>query len=738
MKALKYVGITLLVLLAVVAGVVGFIVATFDAERIKSELSRAVMESKQRRLAITGPLELSLWPNVGVRIGGLTLSERGNAKEFAALESARVSVAVMPLLGKQLVVDTVELAGLRARLVRHKDGSFNFDDLLSKDEKKSETIRFDVTGLKVSGAQVSWTDEVTGRKTEVSDLNLTTGRLANAASGPLALTLKAREDKPRTDAAIDLRGEYRYDLDRREFALGRFEAAVKGEAAGVKGLDLVVSAGALAANPAAKSLQIDALKVAAKGRQGADAFDLALEAPRLALAPEKAGGDTVTLTARISGTGRNVVARLGMAQVEGTAKAVRIGRISLDVDAQIDEASVKGRLESPLAADPSAMTLALDKFAGEFDLAHPRMPMKQVRLPVAGNLRADLAKQSAAGQVSTRFDESTIALRFDVARFAPLALGFDLDVDRLNVDKYLPPARAEEKKPGGEAKIDLGALKHLDLHGTVKIGALQVANVKAANLRLEVKAAGGKLDVAPLTANLYDGTLSGAVALQAQGNAVALRQNLAGIRINPLMKDALNRDLLEGRGNVVLDVTTRGETASAMKKALAGTASLSLKDGAIKGINLAQAFRDAKAKISGRQDAVQGAKAADKTDFSELTGSFRIANGVARNDDLAAKSPFLRLAGSGDIDIGNNAMNYLARASIVNTSGGQGGKDLEHLKGMTVPVRVTGPFENLSYKLEFGSLLGEAAKAKVEEKKQEVQQKAKEQVQDKLKGLFRK
>ncbi|MBL8491342.1 MAG: AsmA family protein [Rhodocyclaceae bacterium] len=737
MKTLKFLGYGVAGLLVLALAAAGIVAATFDADRIKAELARAVLDSKQRKLAIAGPLELSFWPNVGVRIGRLSLSEHGSDQEFAALESARVSVAVMPLLSKQVVVDTIEIVGLKAALVRHKDGRFNVDDLLSKDEKKSEMVRFDVTGLHVAGAQLSWKDEASGQTATVSDLNLSTGHLANAATGPLALALKLKGDKPRTDAAIEVRGEYRYDLDRQDFAVGRLDASVKGEAAGIRGLDLAISASTLGAKPAAKTLQVEGLKLAAKGKEGNDAFDAALEAPRLTITPEKAGGDAVTLSARLSGSGREISARLGLAQVEGSAKAVRIGKLTLDLDAKAAEATVKGRLESPVAADPVAMTVALERFGGEFDVAHPRMPMKQLKLPISGSLRADLQKQTAAGQVSTRFDESKIDARFDVAKFAPLALGLELDIDRLNMDNYLTPGKSGEKKAGDD-RIDLGALKTLNLHGTVKIGALQVANVKAANLRLEIKAAGGRLDVAPMSANLYDGSLSGAVSVNADGNAVALRQNLAGISINPLMKDAVDKDLIEGRGNVALDVTTRGDTVGAMKKALGGTASVVLKDGAIKGINLAQSFREAKARISGRQDAVQQAKQTDKTDFSELTGSFRIANGIARNEDLAAKSPFLRLAGNGDIDIGNGAMNYLAKATVVNTSGGQGARDLEHLKGLTIPVRVTGPFDKLSYKLEFGGLLQEAAKAKVEEKKQEVQQKAKEQVQDKLKGLFRK
>ena len=107
-----------------------------------------------------------------------------------------------------------------------------------------------------------------------------------------------------------------------------------------------------------------------------------------------------------------------------------------------------------------------------------------------------------------------------------------------------------------------------------------------------------------------------------------------------------------------------------------------------------------------------------------------IRNGVAHNDDLSAKAPFLRLGGAGDIDIGAGNLNYLAKAAVVNTSGGQGGKDLESLAGLTIPVRLSGPFDAVKYRIEFGSIATDAVKQKVEEK-------LKDGVQDKLKSLFK-
>jgi AsmA protein len=124
--------------------------------------------------------------------------------------------------------------------------------------------------------------------------------------------------------------------------------------------------------------------------------------------------------------------------------------------------------------------------------------------------------------------------------------------------------------------------------------------------------------------------------------------------------------------------------------------------------------------------------------------------GVAHNDDLSMKSPLLRLAGNGDINIGNDSINYLAKATLAKTLEGQGGKDA--VAGLTVPVRVRGPFTNLKYTLDFAAMVSEEtkqkvnaakeavkekAKEKVEQKKEEIKTQIQDQIKNKLKGLFR-
>jgi AsmA protein len=149
---------------------------------------------------------------------------------------------------------------------------------------------------------------------------------------------------------------------------------------------------------------------------------------------------------------------------------------------------------------------------------------------------------------------------------------------------------------------------------------------------------------------------------------------------------------------------------------LKGSAALQVRDGAVKGINLAKSLRQARAAISMKQDTSQKASQTEKTDFSELSATFQIADGVARNRDLDMKSPFLRLGGEGAIDVGRGRIDYLARATVTTTAKGQDAGDLAALKGVTVPVRLSGPFESLDWKIQWSAVAAGVVTKQIENK----------------------
>ncbi|RZA27476.1 MAG: AsmA family protein [Proteobacteria bacterium] len=277
-----------------------------------------------------------------------------------------------------------------------------------------------------------------------------------------------------------------------------------------------------------------------------------------------------------------------------------------------------------------------------------------------------------------KLDDSSFDATLGLVGYAPAAYTFDIDVDKLDADRYrarTPVGAAQGKaRPADqpEKPIDLSALRLLQASGNLRVGSLKAENIRLFNLRMSMKAGGGQLDINPLSVSLYGGTMTGAAGVVAATPAkFPVRQSLSGINLGPLLNDAIGKDPVEARGAVMLDVTTEGGLVAQLKKNLNGKVEVALRDGAVKGFNIGQIIRTARSRIGelrGTVPAQSGTgSAAEKSDFSELTGSFNIVRGIARNQDLRAKSPLLRVEGAGNIDIGEDRLDYLVKTTIVST-----------------------------------------------------------------------
>ncbi|MBK8909217.1 MAG: AsmA family protein [Rhodospirillales bacterium] len=413
MRAVKITAFVLGGLVALLAAVAAFILATFDANKWKGEIAQLVKEKKERSLKIEGDLSLSLFPAIGV-----SGKRRCRAQERTGVrrgDNARISLQLLPLLSKQVVVDTVTLDGVKARVVRFKDGRLNIDDLLSKDEKEPPA-RFDIAGVKFANGELAWRDEKAGQDLILSSLNLETGRLANAASDKFDLSATLVGTQPNLAVALKAAGEYRYDLDR----IRRRESDVRltGDLADMKSLDITLAAAAMQL-AGANEIVVEQLLLTAKGKAAGDAFEARLDAPRLALTAEKASGATVNASIKLAGAQRAIDAKIALSGVEGKSQSLQAGKFVLDLDARQGETTVKGSLASTLSANLENQTVELPAFTGELNLANPQMPMKSVRLPLTGGVRADIDGQTAALHANTLFDESKIAAKLNLTRLAP-------------------------------------------------------------------------------------------------------------------------------------------------------------------------------------------------------------------------------------------------------------------------------------------------------------------------------
>ncbi len=738
MKALKVVLYVVGALVLLVAAAVLAATLLFDPNAFKPRIERLVKDATQRTLKLEGELGLAFFPSLGVSLGKATLSERASEATFASLESGRVSVALLPLFRGEAVVDEVRIAGVKASIVRRKDGRSNIDDLLEPGVAKPEPkaappssgpagppLKLDISGVRLERASLSYRDEGTGQELVLDGLDLRTGRIVNDVPGSLRVSTAIRGKNPALNVKIDLSADYRFNLAQKTFALSKLDARASGDAAGVSGLALTAK-GALSAQPEAGRFGATDLLATAQGTFGEDAFEARISAPKLAIEADKASGADVTADLKLTGKQRSGQAKLKLAGVQGSAEAVSIVSLALEFDAQAGDASAKGSLTTPVRANLAKRIYELPKLAATITASSPALPQKTVTIPLTGSARADLGKESVAAEIAAKLDDTSLKAKLGLTQFAAPHYAFDLDIDRLNVDRYFPPKPAAESKPSAskpvpeaDTPVDLSALKGLRANGSLAIGEIIVQRVKLSSVKAQIRLADGRLEVSPHSAGLYGGTVSGSIAANAEGNRIVVKETLQNVAAGPLIKDLLERDLIEGRGDIALDVAAAGASVNAMKRSLSGSARIAFKDGAVKGINLAESFRKAKAALGSKSAQQQLADRTQKTDFSELSASFTIRNGVAHNDDLTAKSPFLRLGGSGDIDIGNSTLNYTARASVVTSARGQGGSDLAHVAGLTVPVKLTGPFDAIKFDIDYGSGLRDKAKSKIEERLKE-------------------
>ena len=745
-KVLKYglSGVGAVVGIAVAGA--AYLAATFDPNDYKEQIIMVVKESKQRDLRLDGNITLSFFPNIGANVGKASLSEFNSENQFAAIDSARVSLALLPLFSGQAVIDEVAISGLQATLVKRKNGTMNIDDLLGAEEEKADSqqpVGFDIAAVSIEKTSLTYRDEGAGAQYAIKDLSLHTGRIANGVPSKIELSAGVQANQPKLDISTQLKTTLVFDLGKQIYRLEGLDMQAGGTVLDISNLK-IKAGGDASADLSTQEFGAKKFTLNAAGVKAKDSFEVTLDAPALSLTKDKFSGDKLTLNAKLNGAAGNIVAALSLPGLEGNTQSFKVGALTLDLDVKQPEQAFKVKLSSPLSGNFQAKQFDLGNLVVAVNATGDKLPGKSVSSEMKGNVQVDAAKETVQANLAGGLLQSQVKARISVKGFAEPAIRFDVDVDQIDADLYLPKQSPNAQKSGPpstsetEQPLDLSALRKLNLDGSLRIGSLKVANVRSTNVRLDVKARNGQVNVAPLSANLYQGSMKGSVSVNAQATpSIAINQNLSGVNVATLTKDAADFDTLEGKGNVGMNLTMQGNTVGAMKKALNGTMSLNLADGAIKGINIAKKLRDAQGMLGkgGASAQTQSANKEEKTDFSELKASFKVNNGIAHNDDLSLKSPLLRVTGNGDIDIGHDSMNYVAKATLAKTLEGQGGKDA--VGGITVPVRVSGPFADLKYTLDFGAMVGEAAKQRVEAKKEEVKTKLQDQLKGRLKGLFK-
>ncbi|MGV8995432.1 MAG: AsmA family protein [Parvibaculaceae bacterium] len=289
----------------------------------------------------------------------------------------------------------------------------------------------------------------------------------------------------------------------------------------------------------------------------------------------------------------------------------------------------------------------------------------------------------------------------------------NLAIDKIDANVYLaadgsaapaattPAAPAPAGQSGwSNEPINFSGLKAIDAQIALSTEQLLVNEIKVGPSALDVALSGGVLKVNLSKLALYEGAGSGTMTLNGSSAVPQLQAafKIAGVKAEPLLTDAAGFKRLSGLTAMSFNVTATGRSQREMVSTLGGNGDVRFTNGAIKGINLGSLMRNVLTAPAtgwtsgGSQD----------TDFSEMGGTFTIASGILTNHDLKLLSPLIRVAGSGTVDIPHQTLNYRVEPKLAATLKGQGGSEA---KGIEVPVIVTGPWSQPTFRPDLAAML---------------------------------
>ncbi|MEQ1709202.1 MAG: AsmA family protein [Terricaulis sp.] len=286
----------------------------------------------------------------------------------------------------------------------------------------------------------------------------------------------------------------------------------------------------------------------------------------------------------------------------------------------------------------------------------------------------------------------------------------------VDLNTYLPAPTQGAAAGGVEvdtawsaAPLDLSGLRALDANIDLTLGALKFQRMSFTDVALGLRIANGAADARLTRISLYEG--GGTARLIADGSGatarVAVEIDARNIQAETLLRDAIGFDKIVGRGRLTASLVGQGASQAAIMRSLSGNAAFNFNDGQWKGVNLAQVARTVQSALTGAAAGESGA-----TDFAELAATLQVAGGVAATQDMRMLNPFVRLEGTGLIDIGGQSIDMRIAPRAVRSAQGQGG-DLG-VAGLGVPFRVSGPWAHVRFAPALGDVVQNELRARAQ------------------------
>ncbi|NOQ36150.1 MAG: AsmA family protein [Methylococcaceae bacterium] len=679
------------IILSILTALTGLVLVTalclpflIDPNDFKAEIEAAVKEQTGRTLTINGNLKLSIFPWLGITTGQIKLSNAQGFSEphFAQIQQSELNVKLIPLLSKQLDVSEIVFKGLRLHLSKNKQGITNWDDLKSekKETKNGNPLAIlAIAGLVIDDAAIIWDDLQSGQHIEIKDMRLKVDKLTFNQQVPITLSFKAINKQPALNQLINFSGGLIVSDSLQKFYL--------------KDIKLNINSKGVSIPTGELNLHLFANAMLDKTAQHFQLSDLKLSSGEL--------------------------------------------KISAKVDAYLKE-------QAQIKLSVALSNFNIAKFLNKMEVKLPKRADDKALndLELAFKLQAN-SQQLKIDDINIKLDETTLKGTVEISDFADPAITFNLALDRINADRYLPPKDKNKTKdiatPASAAAIGASlfpveTLRKLNATGQIVIEELKINDLKMQGLTLKLDAKEGIVQGRQDIKQFYEGSYQGGFKLNVNPAqpVLSLNEQLNNIQLEPLLEDIKGESKMTGSVNISAKLTGHGNTRDAIKSSLKGQLSFVFKNGIIKGFNIQSMIDKGKALIKGTPMPENHHN--NQSTFSKISATANISDGLVQTNDLLALSSKIRVSGSGNASLMTDELNYQLKAIRIKQKATADSPEV--LSSQPIFINVTGTFDKPKPRLDIAKTLLAKNKDKIDKVLDSLDENLPEKVEDFLKKFF--
>ena len=640
----------------------------FDANDFRDDVASAVKENTGRELSIEGDVSLSLFPWFAIEVGPTTL---GNAPgfgdaPFATFQRAKLSIRLLPMLLRQeIAIDTAELESLVLNLEIDARGRSNWEDLVGAEDTAEPEVQgdaapaFEISGVNVSDTTISYTDRQSGDTYRLSEMRMQLGNVAgNGRPVPAEGSFLFELQPAAISGNIELDTVVSFDLD---------EGLVI-----VDGLTVAGVVEGIASSPTRLRFETPGIELKTK-EQIATVQPLELSILGIDL---KADVEPLSYAGSV----------LPKAKLEVDAFSPKSLMSLLDI-------------EVPETADPSALSRVI------FDAS----------MAVSG-------KAIDFTDVTVKLDDTTFTGAFSAPRSSNGTYSFNLSGDRIELARYMEPAGEAAQAGDGESvpvEIPAELIRGFNARGDLRMKEATLGDMLFENATLGLNVAAGRLRLNPLSASLFGGSYSGDVRINASGATAVLSvdEKVENVNLADLAQAMFKQDNITGTLNGAFTLNGRGNDMAAVQKSLAGNMAFELNDGAYEGTDIWYELRRARALLKGGEAPQPSLPA--RTKFSSVSATGVVTDGIMRNNDLVAELPFMRLNGSGNVDLAAATIDYSLVARVLERPDALQGVTEAELADFTeavIPMKITGSLTSPRVKPDIEKLVKKRVEKEIKDR----------------------